>query len=141
MIGSETIVYSVTDMYWRNRLLNQLYNTLTDNPDITYTVEKEQPNKIKVYHNVSQDNRILIRTYLVVVVPVQVDISKLHNNCYGKVRFNLEETIAELQRNIGILEALQNTHFLNGDNNGSTFRSLAESLCGTDVQHRTSKTL
>lgn len=129
MIGAETIVYTVTDNYWKNRLINQLYQALTDNPDLTYTVEKEQTNKIKVYHNANHSRTILIRTYLVVIVPVQVDISFLKTICSGKVRFNLQETIAELQQKILELETLQNTHFINGDNNASSLRSLVESLC------------
>ena len=141
MIGAETIVYTVTNTYWRDRVINQLYTAITDNPDTTYTVEKEKPAKIKVYHNVSQDHKILIRTYLVVIVPIQVDISVLKTICSGKVRFNLEETIAELKRNIRELEDLETVQFINGDNDGKTLRSLAESLCRVDGEHGAGKAL
>jgi len=135
---SETLIYSTSNTMQRDALIKQIYNSIIANPDLSFTVEQDQINRIRVYHNVNRATKILIRTYLVVIIPVCVDESPLIEVCFGQVHFDLQETIDELNRHITILKSIQKLHMLEGNDNGETLRSLVKSLCGTDGEYRTS---
>ena len=131
-----TVVYTALNTRRRTELLQTLYKILTDNPDLTYSVESNQVNKLEVYHNLSQDARILIRTYLIIIIPVQVNLEPLTNVKGTKVYYRLDETITQLQHLVTSLELLEDSRDTKGEKkNGETFRSLAKSVRRADAEH------
>lgn len=127
-ITPTTILISVNSTYERDKLIKRIYTNLTTEPDTTFTVQKDQVNRIKVFHNVGPNTRVLIRTYLVLVIPVIMDLEPL-NSIYGTVDFHLDETINYLTALTKKLQALQGKRIVKGKSNDATFRQLVESLC------------
>uniref|UniRef100_A0A6M3KHU1 Uncharacterized protein n=1 Tax=viral metagenome TaxID=1070528 RepID=A0A6M3KHU1_9ZZZZ len=116
---SETIVYSTLNTMQRDSLIRQIYSSLIANPDLSFTVEQDQINRIRVYHNVNRATKILIRTYLVIIIPICVDESPLLTICFGQVHFDLQETIDELNRRITVLKSIEKLHILKRNDNGA----------------------
>lgn len=124
-----TILVSVTNLYERDQLIKRIYTNLTTEPDKTYTVQQDQVNCIKVFHNVGPNIRVLIRTYLVLVIPIQIDLTSLHS-VIGTVDFHLEETINHLIELTKKLQALQGKRIIRGHNNATELENqLVRCLC------------
>jgi len=126
---STTILVSVNNTYERDQLIKRIYTNLTTEPNTTFTVQKDQVNRIKVFHNVGPDIRVLIRTYLVLVIPVLIDLGPLHS-ITGTVDFHLDETINHLTALTKKLQALQGKRIVRGKSNAENFeKQLAGCLC------------
>lgn len=123
---SLTIVATVPNIAARDKLIKQIQTNLTKEPSTQFTVIKDQVNRVKVFHNVSSDIRVLIRTYLVIVIPVMVDLSSL-NSLYGNLDFHLEDTIKQLSVLIGRLKSMQGKRFVKPRTNND-FESLLKCL-------------
>jgi len=93
--SSLTILVSVSNTFERDQLIKRIYSNLTTESTDTFTIQQDQVNRIKVFHNVGPQTRVLIRTYLVLIIPVLVDLNPLHS-IYGNITFHLDETIKTL---------------------------------------------
>jgi hypothetical protein len=127
-----TIIISVTSIIARDQIIKRIYTNLTKEPSTVFVVQQDQVNRIKVFHKVARDIQVLIRTYLVIVIPIIVDLNPLYN-LSGSVDFKLDETIKHLKSIITKLESLQGPRILKGDSLEQTFRQLAQSLRGVDA--------
>lgn len=124
-----TILVTVPSIIERDKLIKRIYTNLTTEPDVTFTIVQDQVNRIKVFHNVAPDIRVLIRTYLVLVLPVLVDLSPL-NSIFGTVDFHLEETIKQLTVLTKKLQSMQGRRVVRGSVDADNFRRLVDSLSG-----------
>lgn len=100
-----TVVLSASSITDRDKMIKQIYTNLTSNKDRSITIQQDQLNRIKVFHNVSKDNKVLIRTYLVVVIPITINLGIL-KCATGIVDFHLNETIKSLNLLIKELQSL-----------------------------------
>lgn len=92
----KTIAITVSTPDKRSQVIKRIYTNLTKEPEVQFTIVQDQVNRIRVYHNVGPGIKILIRTYVVIVIPVLVNLKPL-NDLYGVVEFHLDETINTLQ--------------------------------------------
>jgi hypothetical protein len=126
-----TIVVTVTSIYERDKLIKTIYTNLTKEPSTTFIVQQDQVNRIKIFHNIGKGVRVLIRTYLVLVIPVIIDLSQL-NSIYGIVDFKLDATIKHLLSFVTKLQALQGRKIIKGNTNVKELEQLVKQLCGTN---------
>jgi hypothetical protein len=126
------IVITTSTIIKRDEIIKQLYASLTSTPTTTFTVQQDQVNRIKIFHNVENDIKVLIRVYIVLVIPVIVDLSQL-SSIYGVIDFKLDETIQHLSSIVAKLQSLQGRKVIKGSNNGPTFEQLVRELSGTNA--------
>jgi len=107
-----SIVISVNTISERDTMVRDIYKSLTANPNKQYTIQQDRVNRIKIFHN-KGSLRILIQTYLIVVLPVLLDFSPLEN-LYGTVDFRLNETIDRLVKITHRLQSLQGKRVVSG---------------------------
>lgn len=113
---SNTVVISVSSILKRDKLIRQIYAQLTSEPTTTFTVQQDQVNRIKVFHNVGDGVKVLIKTYLVIVIPIIADLSPLLG-LYGSLDFHLDDTINTLSGIIQKLQALKGHKMIKGNGN------------------------
>jgi len=101
---------------------------------MTYVVQQDRANRVNLFHKVSPEVRVLIRRYLVIVVPVVVDTKPLYE-LTGAVDFHLEATISKLEAKIKELRSLNGHQIMRGTSNGATLEQLVESLYGADGKY------
>ncbi len=133
-VRPKQVVVSVSTVSERDKLIKQIYTNLTKEPDTRFTVLKDQVNRVQVFHNVGINLRVLIRTYLVVIIPVLVDLSPV-TSIIGDLHFHLDETIKDLTALINRLQTLQGHHIIKGSTNAETIRQLARGLCEINGEH------
>lgn len=93
-------------------MIKELYETLTLSSTKKYTIQKDKINRIKVFHN-KGSLRILIQTYIIVVLPIILNFSPL--DCfYGTVDFRLENTIDKLIKLTHKLQSIQGKRVVKG---------------------------
>ena len=127
------IVYTVVTLDARDKLIKELYKGLTIEPRLDITVVQDQINRIKIFHNVRPGVKILIRTYLVIVVPVHVDTRALYE-LRGSITFHLDETIDVLKKEILKLQSMQGHKIMKGNSKyEQTLEQLVTSLSGAPV--------
>jgi hypothetical protein len=120
-------VATVSTILERDNLVKRIYSDLTKEPSSTFTVIMDKVNTVKVYHNSGPQVRTLIRIYLVIVIPVLVDISPLYS-IYGVVDFHLDETIRKLTETVEKLQKLQGRRILKENKNVATLEQLVDWL-------------
>jgi hypothetical protein len=130
------VVVSVSTILHRDKLMKKMYANLTADPVAiqTLTIVQDQVNRIRVYHNLAGGQRQLIRTYLVLVIPLLIDLSPIYNIA-GDVTFELSETIKNLQDLTTKLQSLQGHRVMKGNMNESTFKQLVTSLSTPNVKY------
>jgi len=69
------VVITVSSVMRRDKLIRQIYKQLTLEPSTVFTIQQDRINRIKVFHNVGDGVKVLVRTYLVIIIPVLVDLS------------------------------------------------------------------
>ncbi len=126
-----TILVSANTIFDRDKLIKNIYTNLTKEPSTQFTVQQDQVNRIKLFHNLDKGRRVLIRTYLVVVIPVTIDTNAL-TNIFGQVDFHLDETIASLQKLTTKLQSMQGKRFVKGNTDAKTFEKLVNQLRGVN---------
>jgi hypothetical protein len=126
-ISPTTYVVSVSSIPERDNLIKQIYTNLTKEPMLEFTIQQDQINRIRVFHNAGPDIRILIRTYLIIVIPIVFDLSPLHS-LYGEVNFTLDSTITHLQTLMDSLQELQGWHTMRETTDVEAFKGLVTSL-------------
>jgi len=107
-----TILTSVNTIAERDKTIKDLYKTLTASKDKRFTIQQDRVNRIKIFHN-KGSLRILVSTYIVVVLPVLLDFSPL-DQIEGTVDFRLDNTIDRLVKLTGKLCALQGKKVIKG---------------------------
>jgi len=135
-----TIVVSVSNIAEREQLMKRIYTNLTKEPDLHFSVVQDQFNRIKLFHNAENGVRVLLRTYLILIIPVLVDLGPLHS-IYGTIDFHLEETIKHLQSLTANLQALQGRRIVKGSKNEQTLKQLDQCLRGTNAGNGASKAI
>lgn len=120
------IVVTVSTIMQRDKLIRQIYKQLTLEPSSTFIIQQDQVNRIKVFHNIGDGVKVLVRTYLVIIIPILIDLSPL-NAIYGNVDFYLDETIGQLTKLIDKLQLLKGHKVIKGNKNG---KSLEQQLAG-----------
>ena len=125
-----TIVITVSSIPERDAFVKRVYANLTKEPIKNILIQKEQVNKINVYH-LENEAQILVRVYLVLVIPVLVNLNQL-DEITGDVTFHLDETIETLNKHITKLKSLQGRRIRKGGINEQTFEQLVRCLCEVD---------
>jgi hypothetical protein len=120
------VVITVPSVMRRDKLIRQIYKQLTLEPSTVFTIQQDRINRIKVFHNVGDGVKVLVRTYLVIVIPVLVDLSPL-DSLYGSVDFYLDETIGQLTKLVSKLQLLKGHKVIKGNHN---VKSLEQQLAG-----------
>ncbi len=120
------VVITVPSVMRRDKLIRQIYKQLTLEPSTVFTIQQDRINRIKVFHNVGDGVKVLVRTYLVIVIPVLVDLSPL-DSLYGSVDFYLDETIGQLTKLVSKLQLLKGHKVIKGNRNA---KSLEQQLAG-----------
>lgn len=100
-----SVVVSVNTIHERDIAIKKLYKSLQKQASTKFTIQQDQVNRIKVFHN-KGSMRVLITTYLVIVLPVIMDLSPLET-LTGTVDFRLDETIIKLENLAQHLRSLQ----------------------------------
>ncbi len=124
--GNNYVVVTVSNIAKRDKRIKQIYKQLVNEPSTQFTIIQDQINRIKVFHNVSGGVKVLVRTYLVIVIPVMIDLSPLFS-IYGSVDFYLDETINQLSVLVSKLQNLEGHKVIKGTGNG---KSLEQQLAG-----------
>lgn len=120
------VVVTVSSIAKRDKLVKQIYTQLTSEPSTQFTVVQDQINRIKVFHNVGGGVKVLIKTYIVIVIPVLIDLSPLYS-IYGSIDFYLDDTINQLSGIVSKLQNLKGHKVIKGTGNG---KSLEQQLAG-----------
>ena len=120
------VVITVSSVMRRDKLIRQIYKQLTLEPSTVFTIQQDRINRIKVFHNVGDGVKVLVRTYLVIIIPVLVDLSPL-DSLYGSVDFYLDETIGQLTKLVNKLQLLKGHKVIKGNHN---VKSLEQQLAG-----------
>jgi len=120
------VVITVSSVMRRDKLIRQIYKQLTLEPSTVFTIQQDRINRIKVFHNVGDGVKVLVRTYLVIIIPVLVDLSPL-DSLYGSVDFCLDETIGQLTKLVNKLQLLKGHKVIKGNRNA---KSLEQQLAG-----------
>lgn len=107
-----SIVISVNTIAERDLMIKDLYNALIEFPDKQYTIQQDRINRIKIFHN-KGSLRILVKTYLVIILPVLLDFSPL-DTLHGTVDFQLNNTIDRLIKLTHKLQSLQGKRVIKG---------------------------
>lgn len=110
------VVVTVNSVHNRDKLIKQIFMQLSNEPSTVYTIVQDQPNRIKVFHNVADGVKVLVRTYLIIVIPVFVDLSPLYS-IYGNIDFYLDETINQLMDTVVKLNKLKGHKVIKGNHN------------------------
>lgn len=139
MSSSETIIITTPTLQAKHTTLSTIYSNLTTEPSITYSITKDS-STIKIFHTVSPDLKVLIRTYIVLVLPVQIDLTSL-SSFTGNLTFHLDETILAVEKILLNLQSLQGHRQINGAGNVETLTRLAKSISQITGKYRTSETL
>jgi hypothetical protein len=129
-----TIVISVASVTERDNFVRRIRTNLKKEPSDTFLVLQDQANRIRIYHRVSPGVKVLIRTYLIVIIPIIMNLEPI-TSLYGNLDFRLDETIRHLTNLTQKLQALQGRRIVKGDINGETFRELVNSLRGVDAEY------
>lgn len=120
------VVITVSSVMRRDKLIRQIYKQLTLEPSTVFTIQQDRINRIKVFHNIGDGVKVLVRTYLVIIIPVLVDLSPL-DSLYGSVDFCLDETIGQLTKLVSKLQLLKGHKVIKGNRN---VKSLEQQLAG-----------
>jgi len=102
----KTIVITVPSIPKRDKLIKAIYTNLTKEPSVQFTIQQDKVNRIKVFHNAGKGIKVHIKTYLIIIIPVSIDLKPL-DSIYGLVDFHLESTIKEFGKLMKKLTAIQ----------------------------------
>lgn len=131
---SNTIIITVSSINEREKLTKTIYGNLTSTIVPNLVVQQDQVNRIKVFHNVGDGIKVLIRTYIVVVIPIIVDLGLL-DSFTGAITFHLDDTIEHLTRLINKLQSLQGYRIVKGNNNAKALEQLVDQLRGANGEY------
>jgi hypothetical protein len=128
MSENNYVIMTVANQGKRDSIVKELYQKLLIDGTTDLIIENDRVDRIKVYHVVGNGVKVLIRTYLVVVISTQVNLKPLEG-FNGKVTFCLDDTIEELKETIRKLSRLNGKQVIRASNNANfdqLLRSLSE---------------
>jgi hypothetical protein len=128
MSENNYVIMTVANQGKRDSIVKELYQKLLIDGTTDLIIENDRVDRIKVYHVVGNGVKVLIRTYLVVVISTQVNLKPLEGFT-GKVTFCLDDTIEELKETIRKLSRLNGKQVIRASNNANfdqLLRSLSE---------------
>ncbi len=132
--------YAVSSIGKRDYLIKKIRDNLLSHVRHPLKVLQPQVNKLQVVHFASEGVWITIRTYLVLVIPLIVDISPLQESMIGNCNFHLGGLIKELEGKIKELRLLSGQHTVE-ENKNETIARLAGSLSEIYGEDRIGKSL
>lgn len=134
-----TYIY-VTTSYPKSRVLMQQlrekiaievpYNSIYD---VSF-----RGNRIDIRQMIGDEGYVVIRSYLIIIIPVIVDLSRLQGFS-GDVYFDCEDLLSELDCAIKQLKFIEGQHV--GRGNNAAFEQLARSLYDISTEHGTGEDL
>lgn len=130
----KTVVVSVNNTAERDMIVKNIYNQYTMQWPEYYTVQQDQINRIKVFHkedNVPQNLKSHYCTYIVIIIPVLVNLDPL-DSFIGLIDFNLQATIIPLKKLIKKLESLQGERVIKENPDAASLEELVGLLPGTE---------
>ena len=131
-----TTIISVSNAVERDRMVRSITRNLTADPITSVVVDVEPPNTIRAYHK-TKSVPILIGTYTVVIIPINVPVEALLT-IKGDTYYFLDNTITHLMDIVKRLQDLNRKKYKKGDLNAST-RKIGEQLdrllCGANEEH------
>lgn len=121
-------VIAVSSITKREQLISKIYeNLIAKNSDASkILILKDRINRISVYHVVSKDNQVLVKTILFVVIPIMMNVEAL-DNFSGNLFFDLDDLIITLRNIAADLEDRSGRHIIRRDTDAEV-RKLVESL-------------
>lgn len=131
-------VIVTTSLDKRKRIIQDIREKLTKAipPDGSIKMAQSQVNKIDLYHKVNSENFVIFRSYIVIVIPVIVNLNAL-NELYGDLFFDCSGLINELYGTIKRLRGIEGKTIRRLNN--AKFKGLAEGLYGIPREYRASK--
>ena len=90
-----SIVISVNSVQERDSAVKKIYTSLIKQSKTKFIIQQDQVNRIKIFHT-KGSMRILVTTYIVIILPVLLDLSPIQA-ITGTVDFHLDETIIRLE--------------------------------------------
>jgi hypothetical protein len=127
MASENYIVVTVSSIIERDRVIKKIYTNLKKEPDTRFVVQQDQVNRVKVLQYCGGGVYVPIRTYVVIVIPVLIDLSPLYS-FQGTVDYHLEETIEHLQKLTTKLQSLSGRKVMKGISNEQAREQLAREL-------------
>lgn len=102
------VVKAVSTLDKRDEKMLQIYSRLREENLLEDRIKiiKDGLNKISVYHTVPGTMDILLRVYLVIVIPINIDLSAL-SSLHGKIYFDLQEPIDKLSSVLRKLKSIE----------------------------------
>jgi len=102
------IVVSTNTTSQRDSTTQLIYNRLVELNKLVDNIKivKEGVGKIKVFHTAGNNTPILIRTYLIVVIPVIINMTAIES-IYGNVYFDFNNSIEQLESALKKLRAIE----------------------------------
>ena len=126
----KTVIISANTIAERDIIIRNIYSQLTNDLDNRFIVNKDRVNRIQIFHNegnLPEHLRSILRTYIVVVLPINLNLSPLEG-ITGKVEFHLDSTIDVLTKHLNRLKTLQRAVIIKENKSAETFEHLIRSL-------------
>lgn len=104
-----THVIAVSTSIQRDLLVKQLVKSFkeknADSPDVE--IVQDKINRIKIYHKTENIN-ILLKTILVVIVQVYVNVDPLHHIYDDKIQYDLSHVFRAIDKSVVVLNKIKN---------------------------------
>lgn len=127
MSENRYIVITVSSSARRDNLVKELMRRLLADNVNNLLIENDRVDRIKVYHRINSEVKVLVRIYLIVIIPTSINLAPLRG-LGGKVEYRLDNTINELKDTITILSQMNGKQVDNPTSDKdfeSTLRSLS----------------
>ena len=126
--GNMTHVVCVSSINKRDILIANIRTNLEVNKDKNIEVVQDRQNRIKIYHLVPPDIKVCIKTILVVVIQVHINLEPLKEIYDDTVFYDLEEVFSALEHWKKKLYNMKNVAVQKRRDNSAKYTRLVESL-------------
>ena len=125
----KSIVISVNTIAERDLVMQNIQEQLESQIDSHYIIQKDRVNRIQYFYKTDPEHsyKTHIATYVVVVLPIILDLEPLHN-ITGEVSFHLDSVILKLTKLTKELTALRGTRIVKENTDTETFEQLIRCL-------------
>jgi len=121
-----SIVISVNTIPERDVMVKKIYKMLTKQKQRQFVIVQDRINRIRIYH-FRKNLKILIKTYIVVVLPILLDFKPLES-IHGTVEFKLDNTIDRLIKLTHKLQEFQGKRNIYGKDGAKKLKNSLMSL-------------
>lgn len=132
-----THVVAVTNTAQRETLVKRIREVLTleeINKQENIIVEQDRVNRIKIYHKVKDGNPILIKTILVLVINVSMNLQAVEEVYDDKILYDMHAVYEELAKCRARLDNVKESG-KNRSKSNENYKGLADSLSGVYGEH------